>query len=357
MAISRLGEYIEYTQEPDAASITPALRAVGAAALTAAQEIIALFEYAGLPAIRGQLDQCRAALATGEDTGAIESIAARCEEVSRHAVGYIAAQQNGERREAAALVVAIQAAVAAASGETQAFHAEIYEATERFAQIAGATNIFELKTRLRAEVRTLKVKITDAQKIAQRSQEALGARVASLEVQLSASQQESSLDPLTQVFNRGAFDKRCHEWLKGGGRRFAILLIDVDDFKQFNDSLGHLEGDRVLATVAASLKEAVRSSQDVVARIGGDEFAVLAMDQSVRGGESLFLRCVRALEAAGASGEPPLPPVGLSCGVAEFSAGDSVRSLMQRADQALYEAKKRGKHQSVTREKPLLRDL
>jgi diguanylate cyclase len=138
----------------------------------------------------------------------------------------------------------------------------------------------------------------------------------------------------------------------------VLVLLDVDDFKKINDTHGHAIGDRVLVAVASALRTAVRSNQDLVARIGGDEFAVLAIGLTLRQAESRFQNFISKLAPENTrSGDTPLPPVGISCGIAEFSAGDTVESLSQRADQALYEAKRAGKNRVVVKRKPYLRDL
>jgi diguanylate cyclase (GGDEF)-like protein len=117
-------------------------------------------------------------------------------------------------------------------------------------------------------------------------------------------------------------------------------------------------GDRALVAVAQALKNSVRAGADVVARIGGDEFAVLVADLNLRQAESR-LRMLSASLAAVKFETPKDAPLKLtlSIGVAECSAGDTPQSLMERADAAVYEAKRLGKNRVVTKTKPTLRDL
>jgi diguanylate cyclase (GGDEF)-like protein len=134
----------------------------------------------------------------------------------------------------------------------------------------------------------------------------------------------------------------------------VVALFDIDDFKQINDTGGHQMGDRVLQEVARALTISVRP-EDVVARIGGDEFAVLASSLTLRQAEAR-MRAVLT-QMASAMRSPKLPRVTLSCGVAECSAGDTMLSLMTRADEALYDAKGKGKNRVAVKAVPFIRDL
>ena len=137
------------------------------------------------------------------------------------------------------------------------------------------------------------------------------------------------------------FEKTCREWLAPNKPGFVIAMADVDDFKTINDENGHGIGDKVLVTVAEALVHALRGG-DVVARLGGDEFAVLACGLTLTQAESRFATIGKQVQAACR----PLvkdgqPAPSLSIGLAECSAGDTMESLQQRADAALYQAKRR----------------
>jgi diguanylate cyclase len=278
-------------------------------------------------------------------------------EESSLATAYIQAQRAAEKREASALLAAVREAVVTASTDSHAFRADVTRSTQRFEEIATVSPVIELQTRLRAEVHVLKSKITESQSASRSNGEALAKRIQTLELQLREARQESSVDPLTGAANRTTFNSACQDWLGDGLTQFSVLMIDVDDFKTINDTYGHFAGDHALTTVGAALRTAARSHQDIVARIGGDEFAIMAKDLPLRAAEGLFARVVAALESREVTENAPSLPVTLSGGAAEFSAGDTVRSLLQRADEALYEAKRRGKNRVVAKAKPLLRDL
>jgi diguanylate cyclase (GGDEF)-like protein/PAS domain S-box-containing protein len=150
-------------------------------------------------------------------------------------------------------------------------------------------------------------------------------------------------DPLTGLANRALFRDRVMHALSriGRGRHVAIVFLDLDDFKTVNDSLGHAEGDRLLAAVGSRLVGAVRG-HDTVARFGGDEFAILLED---------MVHPDEALEVITRVEESLRPPVGLrgrevnvtaSLGLAHAAPGDAADDILRNADVAMYCAKEAG---------------
>jgi diguanylate cyclase (GGDEF)-like protein len=132
-------------------------------------------------------------------------------------------------------------------------------------------------------------------------------------------------------------------------------MIDVDDFKTINDNHGHPVGDRILVAVAETLSRSFRSD-DLVARLGGDEFAVLATSLSLAQAHSRFGAIIKVVKQACREVLPDVSTT-VSTGLAEFTAGDTAGSLQERADTALYEAKRQGKGWLVAKESPFTRDL
>jgi two-component system, cell cycle response regulator len=154
--------------------------------------------------------------------------------------------------------------------------------------------------------------------------------------------QLADLDALTGLHNRRYFHEtlarevaRAHRY----GRRLALVIFDLDGFKAINDRIGHLAGDGVLAEVAERVRAVVRSA-DVACRVGGDEFAIILPESTLTDAEQLSHR----MQAAVAS--KPIGDAGtlqLSAGAAEFRPDDDATKLFERADGALYRAKKSGK--------------
>jgi diguanylate cyclase len=164
---------------------------------------------------------------------------------------------------------------------------------------------------------------------------------------------EASLDFLTGVPNRKAFNDALAKTVgetSGDGREVSLLLIDIDHFKNFNDTYGHLTGDEVLKFVAKKIKEIVRG-RDFVARFGGEEFAVLLPHTSLTGAESVAENVrsffAQALLKANASSRD-LGTLTVSIGVARYRPGESSEQFFNRCDQALYAAKKTGRNRAVS---------
>jgi len=154
----------------------------------------------------------------------------------------------------------------------------------------------------------------------------------------------SATDPLTGLANRRTFERRlAHEYARARryGTPLSLLIADLDDLKQVNDSQGHAAGDAALQAVARAIARNLRSP-DLGARWGGDEFAVLAPSTSATDAAHLAER-IRALAEKAAAGTPL---VTLSLGVASLEAGDdgSLEGLLRAADGALYEAKRLGRN-------------
>lgn len=178
----------------------------------------------------------------------------------------------------------------------------------------------------------------------------LEAEAQKLQTQLQAEQQVSLLDGLTKLPNRLAYDKRIEEEIQRSrrfGQTVCVAVWDVDHFKQVNDNYGHRAGDRVLCSVADYLKNQARST-DFVARYGGEEFVMILVGTQLDNAMSLLEKMRLAFAKLGFhySGQPV--PVTASCGVSELKQNDSAESVFERADKALYQAKKEGRNRCVS---------
>lgn len=149
-------------------------------------------------------------------------------------------------------------------------------------------------------------------------------------------------DGLTGLHNRRYFHETLAREVSRArryNRALALVVLDLDDFKEVNDQVGHLAGDAVLAEAAGCLRSVVRSA-DIACRVGGDEFAVVLPESTLADADGLYRRIAAALET-----KPPAAKgvLRFSAGVAELRPGDDAASLFQRADDALYRAKESGK--------------
>jgi diguanylate cyclase (GGDEF)-like protein len=157
---------------------------------------------------------------------------------------------------------------------------------------------------------------------------------------------QASQDPLTGLKNRRRFEEdlraelaRSHRYGVAG----ALLMLDLDHFKQVNDTLGHPAGDRVLGEIAAVLQGRARET-DVLARIGGDEFAIVLPRCELGEAEEVGGAITTAIRER-MSAEKDVPPITASVGIAAFGSGErlSYESVFSRADAALYAAKGSGR--------------
>lgn len=152
-------------------------------------------------------------------------------------------------------------------------------------------------------------------------------------------------DELTGVGNRRAFDEALAALLARrakGGSDLCLLMIDLDHFKRYNDSHGHLAGDQALRLAGALLRAALRPG-DIAARYGGEEFAVLLPGVDAERAAMVAERLCRDFRIA----DWPYEPVTISVGVAEAAPGETPQSLVSRADAALYEAKASGRDRAA----------
>lgn len=158
-------------------------------------------------------------------------------------------------------------------------------------------------------------------------------------------------DGLTGLANRRHLMERLNQEMERSERyqtSLSVIMLDLDKFKSFNDSYGHVKGDELLKAFSAMVKKAVRST-DIAGRYGGEEFCVVLPNTSVKGAQVIAERIRAAMEALRIPLEEGQPPVGrtASIGVAEFSAGDTIEKLLSHADAALYQAKEGGRNRVV----------
>jgi diguanylate cyclase len=181
--------------------------------------------------------------------------------------------------------------------------------------------------------------------------------ITQLQINLEAVRNESMTDPLTTLANRKFFDEALARSLSDAAATtepLSLMLTDIDHFKQFNDTHGHLTGDQVLRLVAMSVKQNVKG-QDIAARYGGEEFAIVLPRTSLREANAVadqIRRAVMSKELMKRSTGEHLGRVTVSIGVATHRRGDSVNSLIERADCCLYAAKRNGRNRVICETDP-----
>ena len=160
-------------------------------------------------------------------------------------------------------------------------------------------------------------------------------------------ERHATTDALTSLANRHAMTTafpKLIELCRSKGKPLSLMMIDVDNFKQFNDMLGHIAGDRALSVVSKILRQQFRP-RDLLVRYGGDEFAVLLPDVKIDEALVIGERVRRAISGETSDGSDSLIqiPVRISMGVAQLQDGGTLDSLVRDADAALYRAKHAGR--------------
>lgn len=160
----------------------------------------------------------------------------------------------------------------------------------------------------------------------------------------------AATDPLTGLSNRRVLDSRLdEEWRRArrSGQALSVLFIDVDHFKQFNDTYGHASGDEALIAVAECISAAVRRPVDLVARYGGEEFAVVLPETTAEGALNVaekIRRKVQSQHVVHSRGETSAVTVSVGCATCVPAEGASALDLLAVADQQLYAAKTAGRN-------------
>lgn len=178
-----------------------------------------------------------------------------------------------------------------------------------------------------------------------------------LQHDLEIARREALTDGLTNLANRKAFDAeiaRVAEDADKNDQTFSLLMMDIDHFKDFNDNYGHQVGDQVLRLVAKTLKDGVKG-RDFAARYGGEEFMILLPDTNLpaaaKVADSLRL-AVASKEIVNRNTGDTLGRITLSGGAAQYYPAEKIEDLIERADGALYTAKRNGRNQIVSAPAP-----
>jgi diguanylate cyclase len=216
----------------------------------------------------------------------------------------------------------------------------------------------------REGLRTIIESLVQTAKEMEQNNHTLEARLKASKVEISQLQQnleivrtESLTDPLTSLANRKSFEDSFAKAITEATSRnepLSLMFTDIDHFKSFNDTYGHLTGDQVLRLVAMSVKQNVKG-QDIAARYGGEEFAVVLPNTALRQATTVadhIRRAVMSKELMKRSTGEHLGRVTISIGVAALRRGDTTRALIERADACLYAAKRNGRNRVISEVDP-----
>lgn len=236
---------------------------------------------------------------------------------------------------------------------TGAYDASLSGATE---QLSSARSREQIKTIIAALLRSTG-EMRDTNKALEDRLTMSKNEISNLQQSLEAIRAESLTDPLTGLGNRKYFDRMIGMAVQSAlasGEPLSLLLFDIDHFKSFNDSYGHLTGDQVLRLVGLSLKQTIKG-QDITARYGGEEFAVVLPNTALRQALTVadhIRRAVMAKELKKKSTGEMLGRVTISVGVSMLKQGDDTDALIERADACLYAAKRNGRNRVICEADP-----
>jgi len=230
---------------------------------------------------------------------------------------------------------------------TAAYYGRILDYAQRIRGTAELDEIVRLLDRALSETRALHH--VAALAAAHRQVAAAEARINELKREVEATSSLLYMDHLTGALNRrGLNDAYLREAARAdrGGRPLALGMLDLDDFKQLNDRLGHAAGDHALVHVANVLRATLRP-QDTIARYGGEEFVVLLPETSSEAALAAINRARETLAATPMEFDGHRSHLAFSAGVAACAGDETLDNLLARADSALYSAKHAGKNRAV----------
>jgi diguanylate cyclase len=238
--------------------------------------------------------------------------------------------------------------------ENGGYNRKILRQSEKLEQITLLDDIKKIKQALIYEIEQLRETVYVKEGSDNEQLESLAKQVEILNTELKKVQRESERDGLTGAYNRMAFDRHIVNLVEENTLSktpFSLLLLDIDDFKLINDTYGHQTGDRVLVALVNKCRQFVRS-EDTVARYGGEEFALIlpsaSLKNAVKKGKQLCQTVATTRYAVEGNSEHNSLGMTISVGVAAFKKGDTAKSIVARADEALYLAKRTGKNRVVS---------
>ena len=177
-------------------------------------------------------------------------------------------------------------------------------------------------------------------------------QIEQLNKELDSARGEALIDPLTGIFNRRGFEgasKKSFEDPAVLAKGVCLLMIDIDHFKKINDTYGHLFGDKIIRAIADTVKSKVRG-QDSVARLGGEEFAVLLTETNIAGAKIVAENVRQSIERGKVrrlDSQEQIGGITISIGVTTYSSGKNIVDLLDQADKALYTSKQQGRNRTT----------
>jgi diguanylate cyclase len=266
---------------------------------------------------------------------------------------YIAASRIGDRIETVNdrvldEVKQVLDTIDAAAGSATSYSASLADADEKLKGAKDGDSLHAVIERLVQGTKEMQLSNTKLEARLSASKQ----EIEQLQENLEAARTESFTDPLTTLANRKFFDQALAKAMTAATENnepLSLLMTDIDHFKKFNDTYGHLTGDQVLRLVAVAVKQNVKG-KDVAARYGGEEFVVALPNTALQPAITVadqIRRAVMTKELVKRSTGEKLGRVTISIGVAVLRPDDTAQSLIERADNCLYAAKRNGRNRVI----------
>ncbi len=300
--------------------------------------------------VKGQCEVIEAKIAEGLTARGVRSVSDMLHHArARHA------EVKGEREQARDALKVLIHQMLGELGELGSKTGDFHESVGRYAEVIEESDSLESLTgvvrEMVAESRAVQSLVQQTQARLQEEHSkatGLSERVIRLEDEMRRLSDEVSTDQLTQIANRRglmqAFEVELAR-LKRDGGELAVGLLDIDNFKRLNDELGHSAGDEALKSLASVVTKTLRPG-DRVARYGGEEFVVLLPQTPVGEGQQVLTRLQRSLTGGLFMHKDENVFVTFSAGVTDYRIEERIEDALERADQALYEAKRTGKNRT-----------
>jgi diguanylate cyclase len=300
--------------------------------------------------VKGQCDAMRLKIEEGLSARGVRAVSDMLHH-ARTRQGEVRGEREKARDALKTLITQMLAELGELSSKTGNFH----ESVGRYAEVIEQSDSLESLTgvvrEMVAESRAVQTLVQQTQARLQEEHSKaidLTQRVVELEDEMKRLSDEVSTDQLTQIANRRglmqAFEVERARLERNGGE-LSIGLLDIDNFKRLNDELGHSAGDEALKSLAAVVSRTLRPT-DRVARYGGEEFVVLLPQTPATEGEQVLTRLQRSLTGGLFMHKDKQIFVTFSAGVTGYRPDERIEDSLERADQALYEAKRTGKNRT-----------
>lgn len=258
--------------------------------------------------------------------------------------------EEDRNKEMAHLIGVMGKALKAIEGDDHLFHGALDKNLDRLRQAADTVQVRSASARLLRIVDEAAEQVQEQKATTEKRIRSLSEMVRGLHEELDQVKEEALEDALTGLYNRKSFDDRLENELRKARLapyQFSLIMIDLDHFKAVNDTYGHVIGDRVLQACGKALQEVVLRRSDFCARYGGEEMAVILADCPSFGAAKVAESLRKSIEGVHVKAGKKEIEVTASFGVAEGCDEDLAEDLIERADAALYIAKRSGRNKVV----------